>query len=214
MVVLSVLAAVVRTGASAFGAVRIKAPSFTSRLLVKSRFSTQPSNGPGSSMAIQPAGALAIEPAIGVGSVPALRNEIAGEVGSGLVCTAVVSVSGAPRSVTAMTPANSAAARRLRRLVFIGKSGHGFGGFERRPRRPWIAKQRSHFFRRKNLPGAQWDSLELKRADLITPQPFDLVAQRQEKLANLALLAVVHVHVEIGGGCGRSGVDQGGAFHA
>src|SRR5438552_3749160 len=104
-------------------------------------------------MAIQPAGRLAGASAGATGSVPAFRKLIAGEEASGLVCTAVVTVSGAAMSpATALrtsptekrTPVVTAEAN----LVFInGRRGGGtMGGFEGGARRAGIVEERLDLF--------------------------------------------------------------------
>ena len=61
--------------------------------------------------------------------------------------------------------------------------------------------------------GPQWDSLQAEGPDLVAAQAFNLVAQRQEQQPDLPLLAVVHVHVEVGRGAVGRWIDERGALH-
>jgi len=65
---------------------------------------------------------------------------------------------------------------------------------------------------REDFSGAQWDSLKWKCADLVAAEPFHIVAQCEEELADFALLAVVEMDVELRGGIGCAGRDEGGVF--
>src|ERR1035437_5913939 len=147
-------------------------------------------------MAIQPAGVLASESGAAIGSVPALRNVIAGDVSSGFVWTAVVDGSGVAASVAAK--ARSAADRR--RLVFIGRMSGDGGGLQLGARSARGEKERGDLFRRKLFHRAQRDSLQPERADLVAGEAFHVVTERSEEQADFALLAVVHMHVEAGAG--------------
>src|SRR6478735_5823387 len=85
-----------------------------------------------------------------------------------------------------------ATSARRRLLIFIGSGGwrvvaevrtrHGEEGLD--------------LLRRKLFHAAQRNSFQAQVTDLITAESADFVAERGEELANLALLAVVHVHVE------------------
>src|ERR1019366_8367620 len=114
-------------------------------------------------MAIQPAGVLASESGAAIGSVPALRNVIAGDASSGFVWTAVVDGSGVAASVAAA--ARNAAGRRG--LGFIGGMGGDGGGLQLGARRARGEEERFDLFRRRLFHRAQRDSLQPERADLV-----------------------------------------------
>lgn len=51
-----------------------------------------------------------------------------------------------------------------------------------------------------------------ERPNLIAAEAFYIVAERGEEEADFAFLAVMHVHVEIGGLIARTGMDERGSF--
>ena len=76
----------------------------------------------------------------------------------------------------------------------------------------WVLEQEFDFLGGKFFHRARRDTLEREGADLVAAEALYVVAQRGEEQADLALLAVVHVDVEVGGLCARARVDEGGAF--
>ena len=65
---------------------------------------------------------------------------------------------------------------------------------------------------RKLFHAAQRNSFQAEGADLVAAKAADLEAERGEELADLALLAVVHVDIELGGAAVGLGVDEVGAL--
>lgn len=90
----------------------------------------------------------------------------------------------------------------------------GFDGrsFEGSPRCTRILKQQFDFLRGKFFHRAGRDSFQGERPNLIAAEAFYIVAERGEEEADFAFLAVMHVHVEIGGLIARTGMDERGSF--
>src|SRR5688572_18573861 len=137
--------------------------------------------------------------------LPALRRERTKDLASGWRKTAVSlgRISAAIRLAT--DKAATSAARRL--LIFIGgrrvvaevRTRHGEEGLD--------------LLRRKLFHAAQRNSFQPQVTDLVAPQPADLIAEGGEELADLALLAVVHVNVELRRGLVGFRIHEVGAFH-
>ena len=127
-----------------------------------------------------------------------------------VLISAVVLVSGAANAAAVAIEAASRSS-----LVFMNErsiaefEGRSFEGS------PWctrILKQQFHFLRGKFFHRAGGDSFQGKRPDLIAAEAFYIVAERGEEEADFAFLAVMHVHVEIGGLIACTGMDQRGSF--
>src|SRR6478609_2550818 len=139
--------------------------------------------------------------------LPAFRRDSTKDLASGARKTAVSAgrMSAATRRA-AVTMATSASRRFLifieggsRRLVAEVRTGDGEEGLD--------------LLRRKLFHPAKRNSFQAQVADLVATEAADLVAESGEELANLALLAVVHVDVEFRGGLVSLGIDEVGAFH-
>src|SRR6187431_732669 len=130
--------------------------------------------------------------------LPALRRERTNDLASGWRKTAVSAgrMSAADRPARGRATANA----RTRLLIFIGSG-----------RRCVVAEVRAgdseeglDLLRRKLFHAAQRNSFQAEVADLVAAEAADLVAEGGEELADLAFLAVVHVHVELGRGFVRT----------
>src|SRR6187551_1820717 len=139
--------------------------------------------------------------------LPALRRERTNDLASGWRKTAVSAgrMSAADRPARGRATANA----RTRLLIFIGSG-----------RRCVVAEVRAGYgeegldlLRRKLFHAAQRNSFQAQVADLVTPEPADLETEGGEELANLTLLAVVHVDVELGRGLVGARIDEVGALH-
>src|SRR4051812_6635850 len=138
--------------------------------------------------------------------LPAFSRDSTNDLVSGCRKTAVSAgrMSDAARRTTAM-----AASERKRLLIFIGSGGRRVVAIMR----TGYGEQGLDFLRRKLFHSAQRNSFQAEGADLVPAEAPHLEAKGGEELADLPLLAVVHVHVEFGRGLVGAGIDEVGALH-
>src|SRR6478609_8625925 len=139
--------------------------------------------------------------------LPAFRRDRTKDLVSGWRKTAVSAgrISAAARRMTA----TAAASGRSRRLIFI----EGGCRFVVAKVRTGYGEEGLDLLRRKLFHPAQRNSFQAQGTDLVATEAADLEAEGGEELADLALLAVVHVHIEFRRGFVRARIDEVGALH-
>src|SRR6478736_7467634 len=140
--------------------------------------------------------------------LPALRRDSTWDLASGCRKTAV-SAGRMSAAARRRTPRVVTSARR-QVLIFIESMGGG--RFVIAGVRAGYGEEGLDFLRRKLFHAAQRNSFQAEGADLVAAQAAHLEAEGGEELADLALLAVVHVHVELGRGLVGLRVDQVGTL--